>query len=311
MVPGLLHKLRLTGSHATSRFRHPASDKVLQTYELLEQILGDLDPHCLRQARTVNKYWHAIVKNSSSLSARSTESDKWRQLRTVLIGVPSAGMSSLVHRLTVPEMKFPYWNDPYRDPSWKKQLTIDDEQWIIHGTSGGYLDDRQHASYLGHMLANCETYVLIYAMTSRYSFDRVKEWVARMQSPSEPLSSLISTQATGARRSRGSTGVHRCIPAVLVSTKNDLPPQLREVESSEGATFARELGCSFVETSSNTGESVVQAFVEMCKMYKAARLDTLQRQAKRMSLTKTTPSADSDLLKRKERWWKWYGGKQR
>lgn len=52
---------------------------------------------------------------------------------------------------------------------------------------------------------------------------------------------------------------HSWLPAVLVGTKQDLE-QERQVSFEEGLATAKELGCSYVETSAATNKNVLQAF---------------------------------------------------
>ena len=59
------------------------------------------------------------------------------------------------------------------------------------------------------------------------------------------------------------------LPAVLVGTKQDLE-QERQISFEEGLAAAKELGCSYVETSAATNKNVLQAF------HTAVRLTALQ-----------------------------------
>jgi GTPase KRas len=311
MAPALLARLRRKPNSG-----HEARDKVLLTYELLEAILHFLDPKALSRADLVNTYWHTIIRASSTLSARVAHTDKYCNINTLLIGKRGSGHDSLVTRLMLgSDGAWPFGYDPTWSPDFRYSFEIDGEKWLLDGASGGWTDFwPEYASMMGQMLANCETYMLLYAVDSRESFEEIKAWVAKMRRPDEPLSLLVATRFAELQGRKGSRRAQPCFPAAVVATKNDLPSHAKRVEPSEGAELAKELGCPFVETSAKTGGGVQEAFVEMCRMYKHARLEFLRQQRpKRISLVgkamlQPTPS---DTKERKERWWRWYRERKR
>lgn len=303
---------RLRVMERTKSRQLSALEQVTQTYELLEHILDYLDPHSLRQAHLVAKYWHSIVHKSSMLAARTQESRRLHSVRAVLIGVNGAGKDTLVNCLLMgPVADFTDHFDPCWEPSFRKQMIVDDERWLIDGTSNGIVDSDQHTSYVGHCLANSETYILIYSTSSRHSFDEIKAWVAKMNSPTEPLSTLVSTEIAKRKNTRDRLRLDRCIPAAVVSTKNDFSPSLKEVDPSEGAAFARELGCAFIETSAKTGDGVEAAFAEVCRTYKRAKVAELLERSRRTSLLGAVHAGPTGSNERRERWWRWYRTKEK
>lgn len=286
-----------------------AKQRVIQTYELLEHVLGHLDPHSLRQAALVDRDWNTIIRNSSTLLTCVTESNKPRELRTVLVGMRSCGITGLVDCFD--SLSPPWRSSSLWDAFFEKAITVDGERWMLRGSTDGYLDDETHAALVGHMLTNSETYMLIYSVDSRESFNRLKAWLASMNSATEPLSMLVANHATPSKNRSSGAGPKKCIPAALVSTKNTIAASTstRDVSQAEGAAFARELGCPFIETSTRTGAGVQEAFAEVCRTYKRVRLEELRKRSKRSSLTKAIAPHESN--ERKERWWRWYGAKQR
>ena len=306
----LLRRFRARARPST--IQSSARQRVLATYELLEHILEYLDPRSLRQARLVETYWQNIIQNSSRHTARLMQSDRPRQLHTVLVGVRGCGMNSLVNTFILgPTDSFPWADDPTWEPCFRRATIVDNERWMIDGSMDGYLDDRSHASFLGHTFRHSETYMLLYSMTSRESFDQLKVWLSSMESATEPLSMLIAKRATPNRSKSSDTGPKQCIPAALISTKNDLDSSRRAVSPAEGATLARELGCPFIETSAKTGAGVEQVFAEVCRTYKRVRLEEIRQRSIRLSLTKAVTPSDPEARERKERWWRWYRAKQR
>lgn len=275
-----------------------AAQKVTRTYELLEQILGHLDPHSLRQARLVNTYWLAIVRNSPVLTPRSTTSNRPRTTTTIPIAAPSVGLTSLVLRFANPDVAaapFPFPSDPTPASTFHGQLTVDHERWKVDGSVAGHLHEHRHSSLLGHLLAHSDTYILLYAVCSRPSFTALREWLAQMTRPTEPLSLLVATTPAPRR------GRRQCIPAAVLATQTDLPAEQWAVSPSEGAALARELECAFVETSAKTGAGVREAFAAACRAHKRARLEALER---RRSVGRGGVPAEA--RERRERWWEWY-----
>jgi len=56
---------------------------------------------------------------------------------------------------------------------------------------------------------------------------------------------------------------------MLIGNKCDLPPETREVPSTEGEQLAKtKLFCPFMETSAKTGLNVVKAFEDLAKLIK-------------------------------------------
>ena len=321
MFSKLKDKLTRRSDTAASLPHRTAAEKVTQTYELLEHILGYLEPRSLRQAHLVDRYWHAIIHNSSSLAARLTESDKLRRVRTLLVGGRSGvGLDSVANCLMQGLAYFPYGYDPTWSPDFGQQITVDNERWFIDGDSGGWIRDDGMSGLLGQAMANCDTCMLFYSVDSRRSFDLLISWLKQMDDPTEPLSMLVTTRREAERKRTskykyGRSAVEQCLISAVVSTKNDLPASQLEVDPFEGAALAQKLGCPFIETSAATGDGIQQAFVEMCRAYKRARIDQLRPQSKRSSLIKATSASKSvdarEREERKERWWRWYRAKQR
>lgn len=307
MVATLLGRLRARRNGASSTPTLSPKEQVTQTYELLEQIFHHLDPHSLRLSQLVSNYWRSIIYQSAALKPRLSENRQLRPVRALLIGAPDVGVDSLATCFATGPTGFPYPYDPTTDGTFRKIFFVDDERWIIDGFSDGYLRPQGLQSYLGHALANSETYILLYSVASRESFDAVKGFLQQMESPTEPLSTMVETKR-GQASGKNSDG--KCFLSGLVSTKNDLPEPQRIVEPSEGAALARELGCPFIETSAKTGSGVKDAFAEMCRMYKRVWMEQRRQQSKRTSLIKAIVSPSSaDAKERKERWWRWYRAK--
>ena len=76
-----------------------ASYSVLNTYELLENILSHLQPSDLRQARLVSRSWQAVVARSHSLdrvSKQFGDNNFLRQVNLLLFGDRGVGKDALI-----------------------------------------------------------------------------------------------------------------------------------------------------------------------------------------------------------------------
>ena len=104
-------------------------------------------------------------------------------------------------------------------------------------------------------MRDAEAALLVYSITSLRSFERVTtlrdEILAELAGPSEQGRG----DGGGAPGSRGG----RSIPICLVGNKSDRNID-REVSVKAGVQLAKDLGCSFLETSAKEGHNVDEAF---------------------------------------------------
>lgn len=183
----------------------PAKDKFARTFELLASTFAFLDARSLRQAQLVNRYWHDIIHKSSTLEARLFHDEKCRLIHTVTIGVPS-----LVDRaLKAGHETY----DPTLSDTFRKELAVDNELWVVDGASCSVHSLTQYHSLLGHVLASCETVMLCYTVDSRESFQDIKTWLTELNSPTEPLSMLVATHNVVKRKN----GTDKCVLGALVA----------------------------------------------------------------------------------------------
>lgn len=106
-----------------------------------------------------------------------------------------------------------------------------------------------------------EGFVLVYSISSRSSFSRIKRFHHQIQrvkestggSPSYPGSPLSAV------------GGHVNVPIMLVGNKSDRVTE-REVSTQEGHALARELGCEFVEASAKNCINVEKAFFDVVRI---------------------------------------------
>jgi len=111
-----------------------------------------------------------------------------------------------------------------------------------------------------------EGFVLVYSISSRSSFSRIKRFHHQIQrvkestasSPSYPGSPIASMNAQAP------------VPIMLVGNKSDRVTE-REVSTQEGHALARELGCEFVEASAKNCINVEKAFYDVVRILRRQR----------------------------------------
>lgn len=96
----------------------------------------------------------------------------------------------------------------------------------------------QEDSHLNYYFSTADVLLLAFSLSSKTSLERAKE---------------IRLLANS------SCGRHSKLPAVLVGTKLDLAAE-REVSFKDGLATAKELGCSYMETSAASNIGVLEAF---------------------------------------------------
>ncbi len=111
-----------------------------------------------------------------------------------------------------------------------------------------------------------EGFVLVYSISSRSSFSRIKRFHHQIQrvkesttsSPTYPGSPITASAPTAP------------VPIMLVGNKSDRVTK-REVSTQEGHALARELGCEFVEASAKNCINVEKAFYDVVRILRRQR----------------------------------------
>ncbi len=131
-----------------------------------------------------------------------------------------------------------------------------------------------------------EGFVLVYSISSRSSFSRIKRFHHQIQRVKESTTSSPSYIGSPIAAVSSSAPV----PVMLVGNKSDRVTE-REVSTQEGHALARELGCEFVEASAKNCINVDKAF------YDVVRILRRQRQAARPMApsNRTRPVGNGDV----------------
>jgi GTPase KRas protein len=131
--------------------------------------------------------------------------------------------------------------DPTIEDSYRKKYVTDGQSSVLE-----VLDTAGLAEYTklrAQWIREGEGFVLVYSVTSRKSFEQIKEFHQQIQQ--------VKTPSMSAKESS--------VPIMLVGNKNDKQSE-RNVSLNEGLALARDLGCAFVETSARNADNVENAF---------------------------------------------------
>jgi GTPase KRas protein len=124
-----------------------------------------------------------------------------------------------------------------------------------------------------------EGFILVYSISSRSSFTRIKRFHHQIQRVKESTASSPSYPGSPISAANPAAPV----PIMLVGNKSDRIAE-REVSTQEGHALARELGCEFVEASAKNYINVDKAF------YDVVRILRRQRQAAAQPISPTSSS---------------------
>lgn len=160
--------------------------------------------------------------------------------------------------------------DPTIEDSYRKQVVIDAQSCMLEvlDTAG----QEEYTALRDQWIRDGEGFVLVYSITSRASFTRIRKFYSQIQRVKESssagsptggyLSSPISQSAAF-----GSGGQ---APVMLVGNKSDRVTD-REVSTQEGSALAKDMGCDFVEASAKNCINVEKAFYEVVRALRRQR----------------------------------------
>lgn len=111
-----------------------------------------------------------------------------------------------------------------------------------------------------------EGFVLVYSISSRSSFTRLRRFHHQIQRVKESCASSPSYPGSPL----AAVGSPLPVPIMLVGNKSDRITE-RAVSTQEGHALARELGCEFVEASAKNCINVEKAFYDVVRILRRQR----------------------------------------
>lgn len=116
-----------------------------------------------------------------------------------------------------------------------------------------------------------EGFILVYSITSRNSYDRIRKFFNQVQRVKESHHPASPTGHSYLQQQMQNGPVYTGpVPVMLVGNKSDKHHE-REVSSQEGQALARELGCDFVEASAKNCVNVEKAFFDVVRSLRKQR----------------------------------------
>ncbi|KAL9602104.1 MAG: hypothetical protein Q9219_002100 [cf. Caloplaca sp. 3 TL-2023] len=187
--------------------------------------------------------------------------------KLVVLGDGGVGKTALTIQLCLNHFVETY--DPTIEDSYRKQVVIDGQSCMLEilDTAG----QEEYTALRDQWIRDGEGFVLVYSITSRASFSRIRKFHSQIQrvkdasSTSSPTASYLSSPVTPA--------APREAPVMLVGNKSDRVTE-REVSTQEGSALAREMGCDFVEASAKNCINVEKAFYEVVRGLRKQRQDS-------------------------------------
>ncbi|KAL8832182.1 MAG: hypothetical protein Q9170_004980 [Blastenia crenularia] len=185
--------------------------------------------------------------------------------KLVVLGDGGVGKTALTIQLCLNHFVETY--DPTIEDSYRKQVVIDGQSCMLEvlDTAG----QEEYTALRDQWIRDGEGFVLVYSITSRASFSRIRKFHSQIQrvkdasSTSSPTASYLSSPVTPAPGAREA-------PVMLVGNKSDRVTE-REVSTQEGSALAKEMGCDFVEASAKNCINVEKAFYEVVRSLRRQR----------------------------------------
>ncbi|KAF7552372.1 hypothetical protein G7046_g7422 [Stylonectria norvegica] len=154
--------------------------------------------------------------------------------------------------------------DPTIEDSYRKQVVIDDQPCMLEvlDTAG----QEEYTALRDQWIRDGEGFVLVYSISSRSSFSRIKRFHHQIQRVKESTASSPSYPGSPISTATAQAPV----PIMLVGNKSDRVTE-REVSTQEGHALARDLGCEFVEASAKNCINVEKAFYDVVRILRRQR----------------------------------------
>ncbi|KAI1381005.1 ras-domain-containing protein [Hypoxylon crocopeplum] len=182
--------------------------------------------------------------------------------KLVVLGDGGVGKTALTIQLCLQHFVETY--DPTIEDSYRKQVVIDGQSCMLEvlDTAG----QEEYTALRDQWIRDGEGFVLVYSISSRSSFSRIKRFHHQIQRVKESCSSSPTYPGSPISTATPASAV----PIMLVGNKSDRVTE-REVSTQEGHALARELGCEFVEASAKNCINVEKAFYDVVRILRRQR----------------------------------------
>ncbi|KAJ9611409.1 RAS2 protein [Cladophialophora chaetospira] len=151
--------------------------------------------------------------------------------------------------------------DPTIEDSYRKRVIVDGKACMVE--IADTTRQEEYTGLLDRWIRNGEGFLLVYSITNRDSFERVRKFHRQVQSVKDHQREWQTVQ--------GYRFLANGPPIMLVGNKSEQQHE-RQVSTQEGQVLANELGCGFVETSCKNCVNVEKAFVDVVRMIRRQRM---------------------------------------
>ncbi|KAF4121117.1 GTPase KRas [Geosmithia morbida] len=184
--------------------------------------------------------------------------------KLVVLGDGGVGKTALTIQLCLQHFVETY--DPTIEDSYRKQVVIDGQPCMLEvlDTAG----QEEYTALRDQWIRDGEGFVLVYSISSRSSFGRIKRFHHQIQRVKESVAS--SPSYPGSPHTTVPPQMQMPVPIMLVGNKSDRITE-REVSTQEGHALSRELGCEFVEASAKNCINVEKAFYDVVRILRRQR----------------------------------------
>jgi GTPase KRas protein len=184
--------------------------------------------------------------------------------KLVVLGDGGVGKTALTIQLCLQHFVETY--DPTIEDSYRKQVVIDGDPCILEvlDTAG----QEEYTALRDQWIRDGEGFVLVYSISSRSSFTRIRSFHKQIQRVKDTVSAP-ATSYPGSPMMDAPSGRFPA-PIMLVGNKSDRVSE-REVSTQEGHALARELGCEFIEASAKSCINVEKAFYDVVRILRGQR----------------------------------------
>ena len=169
--------------------------------------------------------------------------------------------------------------DPTIEDSYRKQVVIDSQACMLEvlDTAG----QEEYTALRDQWIRDGEGFILVYSITSRNSYDRIRKFFNQVQRVKESSHPGSPTNHSYLQAQMANTPVYTGpVPVMLVGNKSDKHHE-REVSSQEGQALAKELGCEFVEASAKNCVNVEKAFFDVVRRLRRQRQNPIASSERR------------------------------
>jgi GTPase KRas len=191
--------------------------------------------------------------------------------REALINQVSVSSPQRLRKLTLLELclgHFVETYDPIIEDSFRKSVAVDGKACMLEVLDTGGREE--YTALRDQWIQDGEGFLLVYSITSRSSFTRVKRFCDQIRRVKGK--GILSCSEAGLPIA-STTGSHSPdIPIMLIGNNCDRVAE-REVSTQEGHTLARELGVQFVESSAKNCINIERPFFDIVRILRRQRLE--------------------------------------